>query len=113
MKSSHDDTAAERVKKQLYWVQRKDDLKSRKQELEQYFKSVEKLNNLPHSENAWQLWQEYTEHGNYPYDGGYYDQSVKWREDMVYVGAEVEYKTIDDDMTEANDELRTLGGIKT
>jgi len=88
------------------------DLAQRKRELENYFKAVQELNNLPHSGNAVQLWQEYTEHGNYPHVGGYYDQPVTWREDMVYIGAEVEYATIADDIQEANEELAAIGQRK-
>lgn len=88
------------------------DLQERKRELESYFKSVQELNNLPHSENAVALWQEYTEHGNYPYAGGYYDQTAQWREDMVYVGAEVEYAAVADDIQEANEELAGIGQRK-
>lgn len=93
-------------------MQRKTDLLERRRELEAYFKSVNELNNLPHSENAVALWQEYTEHGNYPHAGGYYDQPATWRDDMAYIGAEVEYATIADDIQEANEELAAIGQRK-
>jgi hypothetical protein len=85
------------------------DLLERKRELEDYFKSVKALNHLPHSENAVALWQEYTEHGNYPHTGGYYDQPAAWREDMAYIGAEVEYAALADDIQETNEELAAIG----
>jgi hypothetical protein len=85
------------------------DLTERKQELESYFKSVNELNTLPYSENAVSLWMEYSEHGNYPHGGGYYDQPLTWRNDMAYIGAEMDYAGIADDIQEAQAELAAIG----
>lgn len=93
-------------------MQRKLDLQARKQELEAYFKSADAIGKLPYHTDAYHLWQEYTEHGNYPYAGGYYDQPATWRDDMTYVAAQVEYADIPYDIEKANEELRELAQAK-
>lgn len=94
-------------------MQRKQDLQERKRELETYFKNVTANGNLPYHADAYQLWLEYTEHGNYPYTGGYYDQPAKWRADMTYVSAEVEYAAIPYDIDKASKELSELAQVRT
>ena len=99
------------MKRQAYWLQRKQDLQARKRELETYFQKVNTQGNLPYHADAYSLWLEYTGHGNYPYAGGYYDQPAKWRDDMTYVSAEVEYADIPYDIDKANEELSELAQV--
>lgn len=84
---------------------------ARKKELESYFKRVEKDNKLPHYPNATELYMEYTEHHNYPFAGGYFDQPSDWREDMIYVSAEIEYSDIDSRIAEATKQINEFKGL--